>query len=476
MAVEVVQAPNEMVIPAYSDIIFTTKFTQAETLEAMLANKYKFVCDVYVNSEKVARLKVSPNKNKLGVFDISKVVQDYVQETRKAGKQSLFEQTVQTHVIHNTDKLSRNDNTIVKVEVLFGEEFLFFDTLTTFNGMTAFAGNPSVTIKNGAVSEEASRYFYKIFNGCTQFTDGFEAFDVSTYINNNANDLFLTKFPDYASSGLSQKVRLTDYHTMARFDAQSANAFVSLDGLSTVSSTGRYVQIKQYNSSDSLLATDSYNVSTGNGAALEEGEFNIVGRTPMNLLYFGAGAKNIDNSDIALNASTAYYEITAVTSGGVAKSKTYRFTIQDEDCKGFETVRLCWLNTFGTWDYYNFTKRSTRVTNVKRNQFRKNVGNWQDASESVSWTYNTFEGGKGAYSVDASKTIEANTDYITETEATFLEELFTSPSVMFYAGSNNWITASVTESSYTKQTKVNDKLIQYVLNIELGHKTVVQNR
>ena len=476
MPVEVVQAPNEMVIPAYSDIIFTTKTGLSGTVEQLIASKYKFVCDVYVNSDKVARLKVSPNKNKLGVFDISKVVQDYVQETRKAGKQSLFEQTVQTHVIHNTDKYSRNDNTVVKVEVLFGEEFIFFDTLTTFNGMTAFAGDPSKTVKNGSVLNEASRYFYKIFNGCTQFTDGFESFDVSTYINNNANDLLLTKFPSYTDSGLSQKIRLTDYHTMARFDSQSSNdKFTALDGTEE-SSTGRYIQIKQYDSAGSTLATNSYVVSSSNGAALEEGEFNIVGRTPMNLLYFGAGAKNIDNSDIALDASTAYYEITAVNASGTAKSKTYRFTLQDEDCKGFETVRLCWLNTFGTWDYYNFTKRSTRVTNVKRNQFRKNVGNWQDASESVNWTYNTFEGGKGVYSVDASKTIEANTDYITETEATFLEELFTSPSVMFYAGSNNWITANVTESSYTKQTKVNDKLIQYVLNIELGHKTVVQNR
>ena len=474
MAVTVVQAPNEMVIPAYSDIVFTVKETSIGSLSDMLAARYKFVCDVYVNSEKVARLKVSPNKNKLGVFDISKAVQDYVQETRKAGKQSLFEQTVQTHVIHNTDKYSRNDNTVVKVEVLFGQEYLFFENLTQFNGFNN-AGNPALTVKNANVSQENARYFYKIFNGCTQFTDGFEAFDVSTYINNNANDLLLTKFPDYASSGLSQKVRLTDYHTMARFDSQSSNdKFTALDGTEE-SSTGRYIQIKQYNSADSLLITNSYVVSSSNGAALEEGEFNIVGRTPMNLLYFGAGAKNIDNSNIALNASTAYYEITVVNASGTAKSKTYRFTIQDEDCKGFETVRLCWLNTFGTWDYYNFTKRSTRVTNVKRNQFRKNVGNWQDASESVSWTYNTFEGGKGAYSVDASKTIEANTDYITETEATFLEELFTSPSVMFYAGSNNWVTANVTESSYTKQTKVNDKLIQYVLNIELGHKTVVQN-
>tara|TARA_Y100000401_G_scaffold108834_1_gene104469 strand:+ start:6441 stop:7865 length:1425 start_codon:yes stop_codon:yes gene_type:complete len=474
MAVEVVQAPNEMVIPAYSDIVFTVKDTGTGTLAEMLAARFKFVCDVYVNSEKVARLKVSPNKNKIGVFDISKVVQDYVQETRKAGKQSLFEQTVQTHVIHNTDKYSRNDNTIVKVEVLFGQEFLFLENLTQFNGFNN-AGAPALTVKNTNVSQQGARYFYKIFNGCTQFTDGFEAFDVSTYINNNANDLLLTKFPDYASSGLSQNVRLTDYHTMARFDSQSNDQFTALDG-TTENSTGRYIQIKQYNSADSLLATNSYVVSSGNGAALEEGEFSIVGRTPMNLLYFGAGAKNIDNSNIALNASTAYYEITVVNASGTAKSKTYRFTIQDEDCKGFETVRLCWLNTFGTWDYYNFTKRSTRVTNVKRNQFRKNVGNWQDASETVNWTYNTFEGGKGVYSVDASKTIEANTDYITETEATFLEELFTSPSVMFYAGSNNWVTANVTESSYTKQTKVNDKLIQYVLNIELGHKTVVQNR
>jgi len=476
MAVEVVQKPNENVIPAYSDIVFTTKDTGTGTLAAMLEARYKFVCDVYINNTKVSRLKVSPNNNKIGVFNVSKIVQDYVQETRQAGAVSKFEQVVQTHVIHNTDRFSRNDSTIVHLEVRFGQEYLLLgETLTQFNGYNS-AGDPAVSVQNVNVQFNASaRYYYKVFNGCLQHEDGFEAFDVTPYLGSTNSDKLLTKFPSYSDSGLTQKVRRTDYHTIAMFDSDTTlYPFETVGGVSE-STNATHIQIVQYDSAGSTLSTNIFSQSA-NGAAQIEGEFATVGLTPRNYIFCGVGGKNISNSILSLNSSCAYYEVFRVNSGSTLYSQKYRFEIQDDDCKGYETVRLAFLNSFGAWDYYNFTKKSTKSTAIKRNQFRQGNGNWQDVSETTNWTYNTFEGGKGSYSVEATKVIEANTDFINETEAAFLEELFISPSVMYYAGNDNWVSANITETSYTKQTKANDKIIQYLIGIELGNRTVVQNR
>ena len=59
-----------------SECLFVVSSTEA--LDPVTYPNYKFVCDVYVASTLVARLKAFPDPtNSLGVFDISKVLQPY---------------------------------------------------------------------------------------------------------------------------------------------------------------------------------------------------------------------------------------------------------------------------------------------------------------------------------------------------------------------------------------------------------------
>ena len=91
----------------------------------------------------------------------------------------------------------------------------------------------------------------------------------------------------------------------------------------------------------------------------------------------------------------------------------------------------------------------------------------------ILWAVN-----RGKVMSSISEKIKLNTDYITESEAIWLEELFISNDVYILEqrstdNSNEGYMrkyikpTTITDSSHTRKTKANDKLIQYTFNIQV---------
>ena len=191
---------------------------------------------------------------------------------------------------------------------------------------------------------------------------------------------------------------------------------------------------------------------------------------PQNLI----DAELFDADDFPVGGS---YKVEFREADTTVAYKQLEFEITDADCKGFETIRLAWVNSLGAWDYYNFTKRSTRVTTSKRKNFRQNYGYNQD-SGSDGYDYGTYQGGLQTFNNTVAQTIEANTGYITEEEAAVLESLYTSSLVQMYNADlgteGDWEPVIITEKEYVKQTTANDLLKQYVIEIQYSHNKRVQ--
>ena len=80
-----------------------------------------------------------------------------------------------------------------------------------------------------------------------------------------------------------------------------------------------------------------------------------------------------------------------------------------------------------------------------------------------------------------------NTDFVNEEEATWLEELFTSPEVYILNGfsdANEFLLGNIkkyvqpvtiTSNTYTRKTSANDKLLQYTVEVERTKQRVIQN-
>jgi hypothetical protein len=75
--------------------------------------------------------------------------------------------------------------------------------------------------------------------------------------------------------------------------------------------------------------------------------------------------------------------------------------------------------------------------------------------------------------VSALEQFDANTDFISEQEAIYLESLFTSPNVYMIDG-DDVMPVIVNDTGYTKQSLANDQLMQYSISIEKAHKLVIQ--
>tara|TARA_R110000787_G_scaffold156160_1_gene270043 strand:- start:10310 stop:12232 length:1923 start_codon:yes stop_codon:yes gene_type:complete len=166
--------------------------------------------------------------------------------------------------------------------------------------------------------------------------------------------------------------------------------------------------------------------------------------------------------------------------------RIYTYDIIGDDCHGFETVRLTWLNRMGTWDYYTFTKKNTYKAKTKGITYNQLAGTWNESF------YNPYDhlGGDKIFINKTSESWDLNTDYINEETAAWFEEMFSSPDVyvlnqfsdtepaLFFSVANymkKYIDpVTVGSKSYTKKTRANDSLIKYKFKVDFARKTNIQ--
>jgi len=144
--------------------------------------------------------------------------------------------------------------------------------------------------------------------------------------------------------------------------------------------------------------------------------------------------------------------------------------------KGYEPVRITWLNSMGGWDYYTFNMKSKKSIKTKRNDWTQLEGSWNKES----WNPQGWKGGKKAFTVNAKNTIEVNSDYISEEVAEWFGKLINSPEIYILQPHEEWRSNSdifhkyekhvksvrLLTSSYKIKTRANDNVIQYSFKFE----------
>ena len=135
-------------------------------------------------------------------------------------------------------------------------------------------------------------------------------------------------------------------------------------------------------------------------------------------------------------------------------------------------IRLAWLNQWGVWDYYTFTQKSVRSLSTKGSTYTQSSGTWN----AYRYDINAYKGGQKSFRVNATERIKMNTNFVSESESEWFEELINSPEVYILEGYqsdgtypllNNYVTpVRLTTSSHIRKTRANDKLIQYTFEVE----------
>lgn len=450
MATQIEQFPLYNQIPVGQDIIFVV----SNNIIVSSQINVRFIADIYISnttpitpsatSIPTATFKTTPNNAGVGIFDFRQVVENYVSADNMASNDSQYKGTYTTdntpHPIHLIDKYSKNKKTARWLNIEFKTQY------TDANG--------DVQIDTPIIADDN----FQIYNSYLKYTDKLDIFNNSFgfslgNFNLSANtNKFLTNAP------ATQYANLEDYGTVAYLDPQNRVS---------------YIKLVYKNSSDVQIGTEDIDKISANGAYTT---FNSISQR---ILFFGCFPANLQNWSSTFQALVSAgtidggsIEVRAYDVSDNAISKSYTININCPELKGFEPIRLCWLNQWGAWDYYTFTKRSARSISTKGSTYEQLAGTWNEAA----YRLDSFKGGKKAFRVNATEKITMNTDFVSESENVMFEELINSPEAYILEGYqgdgsisalNQYVTpVRLTTSSFTKKTVANDKLIQYTFEVE----------
>ena len=427
---------------------------------------FKFILDIHLTDASgtlLGKIKQKQNPYETGTANVTAVF-----DIRDIVNTQLSTQVVDYNSTANTiHKLGSND--AAKIFSLNTSQLITVYVKAYQQFSESATASPSVDTSSTATST----LFYtpasldlNVARGTTRLQD--DAFD-SYQLNGSAKQLLSDVTESYNSlidkTVYHNVVRTNDYHTVG-----------FLNGEDDFDCKGWYWQIKYYDSADAQIGSTQELINNNtNGGAKPISSGTEVNADTERLIYFGCGPKNLETQSVVTAARPSnftdwtYYTIKALdSSGGSAMSSIYYFIKDDDNCKGFEIRRLAWRNSLGCWDYFNFKMKSTQTLKIDRDSYETMIGEFSQDM----YSYNNFEGGKKIRrtSVILSETI--NTDWITEEEAVFLENLIKATKVQLIENDYTTYTVPVLikDTNFVKKTDVNNRLkIQYTFKIEYAN-------
>jgi len=287
MSVVIVNNPAEFQ-PSKSDSLYFT--VSADTTNQP---KFRYVYELYVEGYKVFEGKSTPNPYGLGIIDVSRVLDSYLQNYPVA-----YHNTTPIF-LHQTSPFSRPyGNEVVDYYILVGEEYSdsFVGALTGFTGIGTQVGFPSVP---------SSTYKSFLSTMGVNRNATLEEFDINKFVLSGnptpafpytTTNLFLTNSPRI------RDISIDEYYTLSFTNAQLGGTLVS---------EPYYVEYNFYDVNGFLIDTKKYSNILSNGGGpmtsctQDYQNYTFTGLSNYNILNVGAGPLNI----YQFPGHTSYYTV-----------------------------------------------------------------------------------------------------------------------------------------------------------------------
>jgi hypothetical protein len=222
---------------------------------------------------------------------------------------------------------------------------------------------------------------------------------------------FLTSY-----NGTSKPVQFDDYETLSMI-------------LPTTPLTGYNLIVDTYSSGTKI---GSYTQSISGSNTYRRQNIGVGPANLMNIVEFGKFVggiyKEVDRYEVCIRNS----------AGIISEIKSYTI---DTTCSRYEKVRLCFLNRQGGYDYFNFTLDSKKQVTISRTEYEK----------ILAYNYSIGDRGTTTLAQKAEEKYTLNSNWITEKDSIWLEQLITSPDVFVLSSDvlyQNTNTISLTTAMY----------------------------
>ena len=168
-----------------------------------------------------------------------------------------------------------------------------------------------------------------------------------------------------------------------------------------------------------------------------------------------------------ITATTTYYDVWYTDNTNTQLSAKYRFYI-DNRC-AIEDYQIIFKDRLGSFGSFAFQLRAYERGTVNRQTYNQKI---QGAVTSNVWSYTSKEFGQKTYSVNAEKTLELNTNWMTEEMAQYFEELLTSDVTFLKTGSTVQPVVILT-SDFEVERQRNKNLIKKTITIKYANQNQI---
>ena len=198
------------------------------------------------------------------------------------------------------------------------------------------------------------------------------------------------------------------------------------------------------------------------------------------VLLFPAGVANLsnwkDNQGYGGTAPyrTDYYDIQLLDGfNNVIDS----LRVYNECEPKYDPVSLYFVNRFGTWDYVTFLKRSDKDLTLEKENYRSTIGN----ASASGYTWGNQARGARTYNHKVTHKMTLNTGFVSEDYGEVMEQLLMSEYVLMVIDrttsqsgfrfdiSQSQRAVKVLTESLRLQKHINDKTINYTIDIEMAN-------
>lgn len=231
--------------------------------------------------------------------------------------------------------------------------------------------------------------------------------------------------------------------------------------LTQSSGTIYYLRVKTYNTAGTLLGT--YLIANAYQAVTSYDQYNVlvnVGVTGLNAATLASGVQPV------ISSSVAYYKVSFTNFAQSTTVAEHTYYI-DTRCTNSTIYTIHFRSELGAIDSFDFIRKPHYTSTTKRDQYTQVTGTRVD---NRTWTDAVTDRGDRVYNTQIEDTCALESDWITETEATWLREMFESPESYIETSAGVFEPCIIQTSSYETKKYDTQKLFNVQLTVKLANK------
>ena len=249
-------------------------------------------------------------------------------------------------------------------------------------------------------------------------------------------------------------------------DAAAANVTSGFPAILTQNLTTTLLANKIYKLTFDILTSTNSNLNVElEGPSPFSENFTTTGTKTIIIDLTGLTNKSkilFTHTELASGADLVEIDNVSIKEQG-AKMIDQEFLI-DYECTKHDIFTVHFLNKLGGFDTFSFIRLSRRIADIDRIEYKKNTGTLK-ADGTIVYAGTD----RGIVTLDTSirDRVTVSSDWLTEEESIWLQELITSPEVFFDNGTELQA-INIKNTRYEKKKRANDVIFNYELEFEFG--------